>query len=349
LKPIDRIYTTLYHEEPDKIPDWWEDARAVFWLNQYYRSETVIEGQNFRIFKSPFGSLHLEVRGKEWEGRDRWDWEFTIAPAVRWPEDLERLERPTLDPSTLREVKTRTQKFHEEGYFVYMAHTTPFFSPISYLRGLKQFLMDIVKDKSFAGKLIEFSIKPQMEITNTLIEEAGIDCVWVFGDLGTPQGPFISPRVYREVIYPWDRKICESYHKRGAFVFLHSHGYIMPLMDDLINAGFDAIHPISPLCGMNLREIKEKYGDKITLFAELSVNAPDKLRLDTEKYGSIQYGFKNIEYKIELLEYTIKVAAPGGGFIFASAPQPQEYSLSPQKQVYKRRWEQLRRYPLKGL
>ncbi|MEM2027580.1 MAG: uroporphyrinogen decarboxylase family protein [candidate division WOR-3 bacterium] len=346
MEPIERVYTSLYHEEPDKVPDWWEDARGVFWLNQYYKMEPVIEEPNFRIFRSLFGSLHLEVRGKEWEGREEWSWSLTIAPAVRWQEDLERLEKPDLDPSTLKEVVKSAKKFHDEGYFVYVAHNTPFFSPISYLRGLKQFLIDITVNKDFAKRLVEFSIEPQIKMTTTLIEEAGIDCVWVFGDMGTPQGPFISPRTYRELFFPYDKKMCETYHNKGAFVFLHSHGYIMPIIEDLINAGFDAIHPISPLCRMNLKEMKEKYGDKITLFAELSVDMSGKQGINTEKYGSIQYGFKDIEEKIKALEYTIKVAAPGGGFIFASAPQLKIYQ-TPQEQAYKKMWEKLRKYPVK--
>jgi len=228
-----------------------------------------------------------------------------------------------------------------------MVHGSPFFSPINYIRGLKQWLIDVVRDLSFAGRLIEFAIEPHMEIAKAFIEEAKVDCIWIFGDQGTPKGPFLSPRQYREMVYPWDRSPCKSYHKRGAFVFIHSHGYLMPIMDDLLKAGFDAIHPISPLCRMNLAEMKEKCGDKVTLFAELSVEMDPQGEIDTERYGSIQYGFKYIEDKVKALEHTIKTTAPGGGgFIFAPTVQPVRKPDTLSKETaYLKAWDRLRRYP----
>lgn len=53
LRPIDRMYATLYHEEPDKVADGWDGARSVCWLSESFRSEVIIERPGFRIFKSP--------------------------------------------------------------------------------------------------------------------------------------------------------------------------------------------------------------------------------------------------------------------------------------------------------
>ena len=320
MKPIDRVYATLYHEEPDKVPD---PNDLVGSGGSVIPRVTVKSGSDFRIRRTPFGSIHLDYinpsRGtgffkSSWNPQDL-NWTFTIAPAVRWPEDLDRTGKPTLDYADLEKAKKRAKELHEKGYFVLLSHHTAFDTAWRFLRGLKQWLIDIVRDPAFARRVVEFGIKPQIEIANAYIEEAHIDGVHVNGDLGTPEGSFISTMTYREMIYPWDRKMAESYHKRGAFLLIHSHGYIMPILGDMVRAGFDSINPVSPLCRMNLAEVKERCGDKITLYTDLAVEMPSKEKVNTSEYSNMLHG-SDIKKKVEALAYTVGTAASGGGFMF---------------------------------
>jgi len=351
MKPIDRVYAALYHEEPDKIPD----SRDIAGLGSILDREVVVSGENFTIWRSPFGSIHLDYVNPTtgfssdifeygWVRPENFVWWHTISPAVRWPEDLNKIEPPKPNERRIEGAKRAAKELHEKGYFVIIGHHSAFDSSWRYLRGLKQWLIDIKRDISFAKRVIEFAIKPQIEIANIYLEETRADAVYVTGDLGTPRGPFISPQIYNELVYPWDLKMNQSYHKRGAFVFLHSHGYIMPLLDRMIEAGFDCINPISPLCRMNLAEVKEKYGDKISFHAELSIEVPKGKEIDTLRYSQILYG-KNIEEKIEAMKYTASIGAPGGGFIFAHIPEKED---TEEKKTYMRIWEKVRRYPVKA-
>ncbi|RJS88900.1 hypothetical protein CW705_08125, partial [Candidatus Bathyarchaeota archaeon] len=209
------------------------DPRDFAGLGNIIRREIIKSGLEFKIWRSPFGSIHLDyvnpsTAGSEifrhgWVEPEEFEWWFTIAPAVRWPEDLEHIEPPSLNYEDLERAKKRAKEMHAQGRFVILSHHTPFDTAWRFLRGLKQWLIDIVKDPAFARRIIEFGAKPQIEIANAYIEETHADGVFVTGDLGTPEGPFISPRIYREMIYPWDKRLADSYHKRGAFLFIHSH------------------------------------------------------------------------------------------------------------------------------
>ncbi len=349
MKPVDRVCMALYHEEPDKVPDGNDLAGAAAIVEK----KIIKAGPGFCVWRSSFGSVHLDyvnpstggsagVFDGMWVAPENFVWWYTLAPAVRWPEDLERIEQPKLDLDKVAKVKKRVEELHREGYFVMVGHHGVFDSPWRYLRGLEQWLMDIVRDPAFAKRLIEFAAKPQMEIANAFIEEAGVDAVMITGDQGTPEGPFISPSRYRELIYPWHRRLAEAYHKRGAFFFVHSHGYLMPIMGDMVRAGFDAINPISPLCRMSLAEMKEKYGDRVTLYADLSLKMDSQRKIDTSKYTQIRYG-SDPKPRIDALTYTVKTAAPGGGFIFAKALKRGSMMTEEQKS-YMKVWERLRRY-----
>jgi len=351
MKPIDRVYATLYHEEPDKIPD----PRDFGGLGSIIKKEIIHKGLNFRIWRSPFGSVHLDYVNPDtgassgiykhgWVDPENFVWWFTLAPAIRWPEDLDRIEKPTLNYNDLEKAKKRSKDLHEKGYFVILSHHTPFDTAWRFLRGFKVWLTDLVRNPAFARKVIEFGIKPQIEISKAYIEEAHVDAVYVYGDQGTPEGPFISPKTYKEIIFPWDKMLVDVYHKKGAFCFIHSHGYIMPLLDDLVNAGFDALNPISPLCRMSLAEVKEKYGDKITLYADLSIEMPPDRKVDTARYTRMLYG-NDVKEKVKALSYTVKIGAPGGGFIFNRIAK----GLTEDQRLYMKAWEKLRRYPLSSL
>ncbi|MBS7649009.1 hypothetical protein KEJ17_05135, partial [Candidatus Bathyarchaeota archaeon] len=46
---------------------------------------------------------------------------------------------------------------------------------------------------------------------------------------------------------------------------VHSDGNIMPLLADMVDAGINAYQGIDVTAGMSLKEVKEKYGDRICL------------------------------------------------------------------------------------
>ena len=75
---------------------------------------------------------------------------------------------------------------------------------------------------------------------------------------------FISPALYREFFYPWHRRLVELCHDYGAYVNIHSHGNINAIMPLLYEASIDILNPVGPSDGMDLAELKVRYGDRIT-------------------------------------------------------------------------------------
>jgi len=118
-------------------------------------------------------------------------------------------------------------------------------------------------------------------------------------DLGYCKGPFISPSIYEEIIYPWHCEAIRVAHKYGAFVNMHSHGNINAIMPLLAHSGLDALNPIGPSDNMNLKELKEKYGHRITMCGGIS------------KF----IGGMTSEQLVQHIREVISIGAPGGGFI----------------------------------
>ncbi|HUV08134.1 MAG TPA: uroporphyrinogen decarboxylase family protein, partial [Spirochaetia bacterium] len=127
--------------------------------------------------------------------------------------------------------------------------------------------------------------------------KAGARCAMIFGDFAHQQALMVSPDVFRRVLRP----ILEEFVSRlkainpDVFVFLHSDGDLSAVMQDLIDCGFAAVHPIQPEC-MDMAAIKQRYGNTLTLFGGVSVQSelpgskPERIRnLVRERIENLGY------------------------------------------------------------
>ncbi len=95
-----------------------------------------------------------------------------------------------------------------------------------------------------------------------------IDVILFGDDLGMQTGPQISPTMYREFFKPrhaalWRR----AKELADVKVQLHCCGGVRPLLDDLIDAGLEAINPVQTSCaGMEPGALKADFGDRICLW-----------------------------------------------------------------------------------
>ena len=248
---------------------------------------------------------------------------------VRWPEDLDRIEPPDLEHYTpqIKAIAKEAEWFKEKGYFVEGFHNGPFVMTWHWLRGLTRFLMDVAGNPSFAKRLVEFGMNPQIELSKAITDEADIDAIRLGNDMGTTRSLFFSPKAYKEIFHPWEKRLVKVYHKKGVFVFHHCHGNINSIFKDMVDAGVDAIDPLDSTV-IDLAEVKEKYGDRITL------------RGGVNKYIGT-YDKKQI---YEHVSECIRNGAPNGGYILTSAGGLPH--LMPKRNViyYKELRKKLRKY-----
>lgn len=132
--------------------------------------------------------------------------------------------------------------------------------------------------------------------------EAGVDLITLSDDWGSNQNMLFSPRMWRRMIGPYAKRVVQHARSQGLPVNLHSDGYIMDIMDDLVDIGYTMIHPLQESAGMDPQTIKEKYGDKLVLYGSLDV-------ID----GLLAY---EGEALTEYITRRFEIYGPGGGFIF---------------------------------
>ena len=134
--------------------------------------------------------------------------------------------------------------------------------------------------------------------------EAGCDAMWVSEDLGDSQRGFFKLDHYRKYILPPFAELVEYTANLGVPVLLHACGHVTEYLDDLAQTRISSIHPLQRTAGMDLRQVKERYGHRFCIIGNI-----DSSR--TLPYGTPE------EVAAEVRE-AIDIAAPGGGYILAS-------------------------------
>jgi hypothetical protein len=332
MRPVDRVVATLHHEEPDVVPFYESfsqaQARDLFFPDhdgmtstdrvlketRWWGRDIITVGINApnligEVVVHEPGRNGYEIIMEAWGtitySRRIPGFHRVIHSPVRWPEDLDRLDPPSLDDyePKIAEVAEEVGAYRKAGYFVEAFHNGPFVMTWHRLRGMRTFLMDLVRDRPLAKKLVKFAMSHQLELTKAIIDEAGPDAIRLGNDMGTNQSLFFPPRVYMEIFNPWERRLVRAYHRRGVFVFHHCHGNVNLILKEMAATGIDAIDPLDPCDGMDLAEIKEKYGGRLTLRGGIC-----------KLIGKYDQG----EIRRHIGD-RVRVGAPGGGFIIQSA------------------------------
>lgn len=113
----------------------------------------------------------------------------------------------------------------------------------------------------------------------------------------------INPKDHRELIIPAYKKILHEINKVGKYAIFHSDGYTEPYFDGLIEAGFKGVESLEPMAGMNLKYLKETYGDKLCLIGNIDV--------------SYLLPFGTTDEVSQSVKKCIKDAGEGGGYILS--------------------------------
>lgn len=97
-----------------------------------------------------------------------------------------------------------------------------------------------------------------------LFDKCGVpDGIWLYEDMGYKNGLFCSPKTYAELVFPYHTELIEFFHSYNLPVVLHSCGNITAAIPQIIEAGYDALHPMEVKAGCDLFKFAEQYGDKL--------------------------------------------------------------------------------------
>jgi uroporphyrinogen decarboxylase len=118
--------------------------------------------------------------------------------------------------------------------FVYML--------LYYLRGFENFMIDVAFDEPRLAHLIEMIDHYNIGVTERFLA-LGAEMISYGEDLGIQHGLPIGPEAWRRLIKPSYRRLFTPCRARSVPVRLHTDGYILDIIPDLIEVGVTLLNP----------------------------------------------------------------------------------------------------------
>lgn len=164
---------------------------------------------------------------------------------------------------------------------------------------------------------------------NRLMFEAGVDGFILCSDYCFNMGPFMSPQKFSEFVTPYLTRIIADIRAMGAYAIKHTDGNIMPIIDQLVSAHPHALHSLDPMAGVDIKKVKEMYGDQVALCGNVHC-------------AHLQTGTE--QDVIDSCRYCLTYAKPNGGYVFATSNIPFKGMELERYKLVLRVWREMRDY-----
>lgn len=314
----ERVLATLNFEEPDRVPitELGIDpchvnaiAGSKGHLECYRRLKFDIvlggasEPEGWKPKFLPDGSF-IDEWGRIYRTDLRTRTSIPVDTTIRSLEDWENHPHPDPEAPGRIEAFRRLVKSVKDGEMLVAGSTRSPFAIAWEIFTPPKFCQLLFEKPKAIARVIEEITDFNIGITRLLIE-AGAELIIQGGDIAEKRGPMVSLKYFKEIIFPNLRRETEEAHKRGVKFIKHTDGNVLPLLEGLLEeARVDGMHSLDPSSGVDIGAVKERYGDRLILVGNVSV---DNLAIKSKD-----------EVMRETMECIAK-AAPGGGYILSSS------------------------------
>ena len=272
------VYQTLENKKPERAPrhvwdiQWTYDnfpeeiqrfkakyPDDIVWCPQFLNSDAGCKGDQYAIgtyidewgcvFDNKFEGIIGEVKQAQVISEEWVEAENIIVPKALVDLDVEAVNKY---------CKNTEQ-------FVLAGSSVRIFERLQFLAGTEKTLMDLYMDPDSMQPMIE-------KVHHFFCEElqawakTDVDALFIQDDWGTQISLLISPELWRKIFKPLYREYAEIARKYGKKLFMHSDGYILDIIPDLIEIGIDALN--SQIFCMGLEKL-EQFRGQITFWGEI--------------------------------------------------------------------------------
>jgi len=342
----ERIMTAAQFAEPDQVPVWdFVDSWPIY--QHFAPGETdpvvatakVFHGLEIDLCRGVYLPQPPEAEGRETDhethktkvsGRTHWVVEYPIRSleAIKawkgsvpeqddfWPEvERDRQIRDAFAPRTLY-VPGGGVGFH--GAYGAM--------------GLQLFSTALYDARDDVVRIIDTLSRASCVRASAYAEAQLGPFFFVGDDIAFKGRTMFSPAMLRELFFPYLKRLCEPLVAAGIQVIFHTDGYIMEIVDDLLESGVTGLNPLEPLAGNDIAALKQRYGRDLILVGGIDCSQLLPFGSVTE----IREGVRQL----------LRDAGRGGGLFIGSSSEIVPATPVPSIFAFYEACRELGRYPL---
>jgi uroporphyrinogen decarboxylase len=224
--------------------------------------------------------------------------------------DVENFQPPLISDEACEHFRIEADALFQNTDFAVVAPLGP---PYELFYGLgtgdfESWMVTLATEPDYVAALYDKLTSAWLENLQRFVDAVGdrIQIIQVCDDFGTQTSPFVSVKMFRELIMPFYKRGMDWIHQNTDMkVMLHSDGALFPLIPSLIEMGVDILNPVQTSAqGMDPVQLKAEFGDQLVFWGAsldcqqtLPFGTPDQIAHEVEEH--------------------VRTFAPGGGYVFA--------------------------------
>lgn len=167
------------------------------------------------------------------------------------------------------------------------------------LFGFENLMIEMMDDREKVERVADLLTESCIRVVKSMADR-GVDGIIAIEDLGVQDRLIISPTLWRQIFKPRYAKIFTQAHKMNVHILFHSCGYIVDLIDDLIEIGVDVLQ-IDQQDNMGIDKLAHRFAGKICFFSPVDIQTTlpcgsereieDKAKHLIKAFGSNEGGF----------------------------------------------------------
>ncbi|MFC1725875.1 uroporphyrinogen decarboxylase family protein, partial [candidate division KSB1 bacterium] len=282
----ERIRLALSLQEPDRVPihdSIWETTVRRWHKEGLPEEQTPDDYFKFEIVQIYF-DLSLQIKEEKIEETDdyivirtgngalRKDWKnMTSTPemvdfTVKNKDDWFRLKKKMVMNDKRIDLNLQKKIYNEakrKGKFICLAAAMGYDYTQSIL-GTEKLLITLAEDPEWANDIF-VTLSDMIIKAAERFRELGFsyDGINLFDDMGYRNSTLFSPETYKNVLFPAHKNTCDYFRSRNIPIILHSCGCVKSFIPFFIELGISCLEPLEVKAGMDVIELKKKYGKEI--------------------------------------------------------------------------------------
>lgn len=284
----ERVWAAIRHQPSDRVPvgETWIDGNLANRLMgthypvdyQHYERDLAVrklldmdlvnvgdwpawpigvDANGYTIYHSNYGYDYILGASKQ-----------IVRPALADIEDAASYQKPDISCVDASLVRRYAQ---ETDLFVFAQIGGPV-SMLDEMFGMEDYMVYCMTNPDEILEITEKVMEYEIEKAKLFLD-AGADAIFLADDIAFNSGTLLPPHLMERLVFPHYRRAVQQIKAyRDVPVFAHSDGDLNTVLHQYVQAGFDGLQSLQPSANMDLRRIKQKYGDKLCLWGNLDLN-----------------------------------------------------------------------------
>lgn len=245
---------------------------ALFPIVPDFGTTILEETPEYKIVRRPEGEIVKILANVPPPAMPQWI-SYPLQSKEDWKEYKKRLEPDTLGrlPGNFAEL-AESYRHRDYPLGMWLGGT------YGYMRnwwGMEEVSLLFYDDPALIEEMVECLTHLALGLFDRVLT-AGIQLDWVmfWEDMAYKTAPLLSPELYKRYCIPFYKKVMDRVRSAGIPVTLiDSDGNISELIPIWLDEGIYVMHPMEVAAGMDVIEIRKKYGKKVAFFGGIDKQA----------------------------------------------------------------------------